>query len=87
MGDCAWLLSVPRSSSRRLRAGQEPAVLAVSVGVGLFGQFYCFCSLHLSPEDGSIKTEILPQSTGKPKQLINSLLSASASTLAYAFFV
>ena len=76
---------MPRSSSCRLRAGQGPAVLAVGVGVGLFGQFYCFSSLHLSPEDGPIKTEILPQRTGKPKQLINSLLSASASTLAYAF--
>ena len=32
-------------------------------------------SLHLSPGNGSIKTEILPQRTVNPKQLINPPLS------------
>ena len=58
---------MPRSSIHRLRVGQGPSVLTVGVGVGLFEQFYSFCSLHLSPGDGSIEIEMLPQRTGKPK--------------------
>ena len=63
-GDDAWLLSVPRSSSHRLRVGHGQDVLAVDMVVGLFGQFYRFYSLQVSPGNGSIKTEILPQRTG-----------------------
>ena len=63
--DTARLLSVPRSSIHRLRVGQEPAVLALGVG----GVVWTILSFPFSPppEDGSIKTEILPQRTGKPK--------------------
>ena len=89
-GDGAWLLSVPRSSIHRLR-GQEPAVLALGAGggggggVGGEGVWTSLSFLFSPPGDGSIKTEILPQRTSKPKELINTPLSASASTWAFLF--
>ena len=46
---------------------QGPAVLAVGVGGSCLDIFFLLCSLHLCPGDGSIKTEVLPQRTGKPK--------------------
>ena len=55
------------------RVGQGPAVLAVGVGGNCLDKFsllYRFCSLHLSPGDGSIKTKIMPQMTVKPKTAI-----------------
>ena len=98
-GDGAWLLSVPRSSIHRLR-GQEPAVLALGAGGGGGGGggggvgggggggegvWTSLSFLFSPPGDGSIKTEILPQRTSKPKELINTPLSASASTWAFLF--
>ena len=58
-------ISVPRSSIHRLRVWQEPAVLALGVGEVVW-TILSF-PFSPSPEDGSIKTEILPQRTGKPK--------------------
>ena len=52
------------------KSRQGQVLLAVGVGGGcleFFSLLYCFCSLHLSPGDGSIKADILPQRTVKPK--------------------
>ena len=48
-------------------------MLAVGVGgdcLDNFSVLYRFCSLHLSPADGSIKTEIMPQMVVKSKTTI-----------------
>ena len=53
-----------------VRVGHGPALLAVGVGgscLDIFSLLYHFRSLHLSPGNGSIKTEILPLRTVKPK--------------------
>ena len=76
------------SSMHFVRVGQGLAVFAVAMGGSCLDNFsllYRFRSLHLSPGNGSIKTKLPPQAqrTVKPKQLINTTLSASASTWAY----
>ena len=65
-------------------------MLAVGVRGGCLDivcPLYRFCSFRLSPTDGSIKTEIQPERTVKPKTTNQHSLSASecTSTYVYAF--
>ena len=65
-------------------------MFAVGVGGGcldIVRLLYRFCSFQLSPTDGSIKTEIMPERTVKPKTTNQHSLAASECTSTYVYAV
>ena len=60
------------------------------VGGGCLGNFsllYRFCSLQLSPGDGSIKTEILLRRTSKPKTTNQHSIVSMGVGICISFFL